>query len=92
MSGPIRKLPQKMKLGAAIAFAEGMHVVKIAHDLTGAHGEISPCSAAKMVGRDQPAVNVGHTGFDETAKLELVATLGDLDHADLARPVIHVLE
>jgi hypothetical protein len=37
-------------------------------------------------------VNVGHADLDELAKLELIARLGDLDGAQLPRPLIYILK
>ena len=47
---------------------------------------------AQQAGANEPAVDIGHPGFDELAKLELLAALADLDRAQLAGPVVHVLE
>ena len=37
-------------------------------------------------------MDVGHTRLDKSAKLELMAVLGDLDGSHLASPVVDVLE
>jgi len=81
-----------LQLGAAVAFAERVDVVHVAHDRSGRPREGRAAQASQEVRLLQPPVNVGHAGFDELAKLELVAALGDLDGAQLARPGVQVLK
>ena len=81
-----------LELGAAVAFAERVNIVHVAHDRPGRTREGVAAQASQEVRLLKPPVNVGHAGFDVLAKLELVAALGDLDGAQLARPRVDILE
>ena len=88
----LRQLFKILQLGAAVAFAERVDVVHVAHDRAGGLGEGRAAPAAQEVRLLKPPMNVGHAGFYELAKLELVAGFGDLDGAQLARPGVQVLK
>lgn len=87
-----RQLLKILKLGAAVAFAEGMNIVHIALDQPGRFGESVGAQALKEGRLLKPPMNIGHAGFNELAKLELVAVLGDLHRPQLPGPCVHVLK
>ena len=64
----------------------------VAHDRSGRPREVRPAQASQEIRLLKPTVNVGHADLNELAKLELVAALGDLDGAQLARPRVHILK
>jgi len=88
----VGQLFEILQLGAAVAFAERVDVVHVAHDGSGRPREDRAAQASQEIRLLKAPVNVGHAGFDELAKLELVAALGDLDGAQLARPGVQVLK
>ncbi len=70
----------------------GMDVVDVADDDAGRPGEFILAQILEEPGLLQSAMNIGHAGFDKLAELELMAALGDFDGAQLARPIVNVLE
>lgn len=92
MAGLRRKLLEVARLCTAIALAKGMDVVHIANDDAGLPCELVRAQSFQEFGLHQPAMNVVHAGLDVASKLELVAALIDLDGAQLACPIIDVLE
>jgi len=81
-----------LKLRAAVAFPEWVHIIHVAHDRSRRFREGVAAQATQVVRLLKPPVNIGHAGFNELAKLELATALGDLHRAQIARPVIDVLE
>ncbi len=81
-----------LKLGAAVAFAERVNIVHVAHDRPRRLGEGASAQPPQEVRLLKPPVDVGHAGFDELAKLELAPVLGDLHGAEFAGPRVQVLK
>jgi hypothetical protein len=69
-----------------------MDVIHIAHNLARRRREVFRIQAFQKIGMNQPAVNIDHPGFDEAAKLELAAALGDFQSSNLACPIVNILE
>ncbi len=92
VAGLRAKLAQVLGLDTAVAFAKRVDVVHVAKNVTCGGREVLTAQAAEKIGRLKPPMNIGHAGFNEPAELELVAVLGDLDAADLARPFVDILE
>lgn len=90
--GTLAKLLEVLKLGASIAFAEGVDVVHVTHDLPGGLSKsIGGCAAKKVCGFEA-AMNICHAALDEGLGHEALATLADLDAAHLPGPIIDILE
>ncbi len=81
-----------LKLGAAVAIAEWVNIVHVAHDAGCRIRECADAQFAKKVGLCKSPVDVGHARFDELAKLELLAALGDLHCPQLSRPGVDILK
>ena len=74
------------------SFPAWRHLVDVVHDPPGRRGDVRPAQALQEGGADKAQVNVPHAGFNEPAELELMAALGNLHRARLARPIVHVPE
>jgi hypothetical protein len=92
MTGPLSQLLEVEQLGAPVALAKWVDVVDVCNDLAGLAREFSGVQSAQEIQPDQSSVNVGHAGFDEAAKLELMAVLGNLYRPQFADPIIDVPE
>ena len=79
-------------LRAAVAFAEGVYIVHVAHDLPGRRCEGRTAQASEEFRAPKSPMNICHAGFDIPAKLKLMTALGDFHGAYLACPIIDVLE
>ena len=92
MAGTGRHLPEILQLRPAIAIAEGVNVVDVAHDRACRYGESRSVQPSQKIGLHKPAVDVGHAGRDVLAELKLVAALGNLHGPQLTGPRIEVLK
>ena len=87
-----RELVEVLQLGPPVPFSKRMDVVDIAENFAGRRGESGGFEMGEEIRRTEPFVDVRPADFDETAKLEQLAALGDLDGADFARPIVQVLK
>ena len=92
MTRLLGQLFEILKLGAAIALPERVNIVDVAQNRARCPGERAGAQVSQEPSLLEAPVNVRHSGFDELAKLKLVAVLGDLDGAQLARPIVDVLK
>src|SRR2546423_3270450 len=81
-----------LQLRTAVSLAERMDVVDVSDDNGRLPGELGRRQAAQQAAAHEPSVNVRHAGFDVLPELELLVALADLDGAQLASPVVDVLE
>lgn len=86
------KLLEALKLRPAVALAEGMHLIHIADDGPRRVGKVLRGEAFQEVGFDEAAVHVTHARLDVLTELELVPVPGNLDGAELSRPVVDILK
>ena len=92
MAGVCRQLFAVEELCAAVALAERMDIVYVAHDDRGFLGKFGSAQAFEKICFLKAAVNVAHADLDELPELELVAVLGDFDGTKLAGPIKNILE
>jgi hypothetical protein len=92
VAGLFGQLIKIEQLGAAIPFSEGMNGVDIAHDFAGCHGERRRTQTVQEIRGCKPPMDITHAGFDEPAKLKLMATLGDFHGSQRAGPFIEILK
>lgn len=92
MTRPVGELLEVLQLCAAVPFAERMDVVDVADDDGRLLGKCVRRQRGKKLRAQQPPMDVGHAGLDVLAELELLVALADLDRAQLAGPVVDVLE
>jgi len=92
MSGFPRQALKILELGPTITVSERVNVIEIANDRASRRRESRPRKAAQEIGVTKSAVDIGHARLDESAKLEPMAVLGELDRSHLARPVVDILE
>lgn len=81
-----------VKLNAAISFAEGMNIVHVPQYPGRFSRKRLVIEACEKSGGRQPAVNIGHSGFDILAELELLAAFVEFDGADFTGPIVDVLK
>lgn len=87
-----RQLFEINHLRASVSFTERMHVVHVPDDPRGLLGEFLAGEVFQEICADQPLVNVRHTGFDVSAKLELVTALVQFDSTNLAGLGVDILK
>ena len=92
MPSLIGELFKVVELRPPVPLAERMHIVHIADDNGRRRGEGILGQSSEKIRFHQPAVNIGHSCFDELSELELLVALSDFDGAQFARPFVHILE
>jgi len=92
MAGLCRQLFEVEELCAAVALAERMDIVYVAHDDRGGPGKFGGAQTFEKIRFLKATVNVAHASLDELPKLKLAAILGDLDGAKLTGPIKNILE
>lgn len=86
------KLFEIEELCPPIALPEGMNVIHIAQNFPCLAGERRGIESFQEIARGKAAVNIGHAVLNEAAELKLAPAFGNLDGANLARPIIDVLK
>lgn len=92
VASPLRQLFQIEELSSSVAVAKGVNMVDISHDPRRGPRELGVAQPPEKIHLLEAAVNIGHAGFDEPAKLKLAAALGDLHHPHLTSPIVDILE
>ena len=86
------ELPEERPLGAAVAVAERVQRVEVGVELGEVVDEGVAVAAAQVVGAGEPAEQLARVGFEVLGQAEQPAAAPDRDRAQLARPVVEVLE
>ncbi len=86
MAGRFGKQFEILELNAAVSLAKRVDVVHISDDPTGFGRKGRPIERLQIIAALKPPMDVGHTGFDVSAKLKLLPAFRELDAAKFARP------
>lgn len=79
-------------LRAAVSFAERVNIVYVSKNSAGLESKLVHVTVSQIISCHQAAVHISHPGFDVSPKLELMTILGNFDQAELASPIVDILE